>query len=221
MALDDRRHHGFEAGEVEALEIRGAPEVGGRGADVIDAVFFAALEDREGAAPGAGGVPIEPAFVAPGAFGAEERVADVAGVAVVEIRVAGEAEGAGGAGAELDVLVEPEAGAGAGVELVLEISIDLFADADVEREAFEGADIVGGVGGAAGAGVVAEVVAGDCVVEELGAVVEAAGLREIIRPADLGLVAFGDVAIGEDLGAVAVEDEEIGMAAVGEGKISS
>jgi hypothetical protein len=63
---------------------------------------------------------------------------------------------------------------------------------------------------------VAEVVAGDGFVERFHAVVERGGGRHLLATPHRELIAFVGVVIGEHVGAVAVEHEEIAVAAVGE-----
>src|SRR5262249_16341695 len=95
---------GFDAAEVQVLNVERAIDVGGRRAGESDAVAvraregggvaLAALEEGEVGAGVRGGEPIEAGLVGPGAFGAEAGAADVAGVVIVKVGVAGNAEGA-------------------------------------------------------------------------------------------------------------------------------
>src|ERR1019366_3815148 len=97
-------------------------------------------------------------LVGPGALRAQRRVAHVAGVVIVEVGVAGNAEGAAGGGAELPPRREPDAAGHGGREGGGPAAVDLFAGRDGEREALEGAEIGGGVAGRAGARMVAKIV---------------------------------------------------------------
>ena len=111
---------------------------------------------------------------------------------------------------------EPNAGGHGGREGGGETAVEFFAGGDGEREALEGAEIGGGVGGGAAARMVAEVIADDGFVQALHAVVERGGGGHLLAAAHRELIAFVGMVIGEDVGAVAVEHEEIAVAAEGE-----
>jgi hypothetical protein len=208
---------GFNSAEDEALEICGPPQIGGTGAYEVDAITFAPFKGGKAGAPPGARIPIEPGLIAPGFFGPEGRIADIGWVPVVEIGVGGQAEGRGGTCAQLQVTGCPPSDSGAGGELVLEVPVDFIAEANREGEALEGSHVEGGIDSATGAAVDAEIVTRDVVAEDFGAVVELGGMAEVFAATQLALVGFDDMAVGEVLRAVAIEDEEVGAATVGEG----
>src|SRR5436305_1950937 len=82
----DRR---LESGEMQALDIGRAPDIGQRAPEIVDAVGLPAMKYSQLAAQLPSGIPIERALVAPGAFRTQIRAADIGGIVVVQVRVAG------------------------------------------------------------------------------------------------------------------------------------
>src|SRR5271165_330709 len=83
----------LDAGEIQAVDIEGLPKAAGRSAIVVDVIALAAFEYGEAGMPVGTRVPIDTAFVIPGPFRAKIRIADVGWVLIVQLRVAGHAEG--------------------------------------------------------------------------------------------------------------------------------
>jgi hypothetical protein len=67
--------------------------------------------------------------------------------------------------------------------------------------------------------VVAEIAAADGVPEDLGAIVKQSVRAQCMPPPQRGLITLDGVAVGEDLGAVAVKDEEVRVAPVSESRL--
>ena len=121
--------------------------------------------------------------------------------------------------AELPLGRDPNAGGHGGREGGGEAAVHFFAGGDGEREALDGAEIGGGVGGGAAARMVAEIIAGDGFVQALDAVEERSGGGHLLPAAYGELIAFVGMVIGEDVGAVAIEHEEIAVPAEGEADV--
>src|ERR1039457_7253035 len=111
---------------------------------------------------------------------------------------------------------EPDAAGDGGREGGGEDSVDLFAGGDGERESLEGAEIGGDVAGSARARMFAQVGAGDGFVERLHAIVERGGGGHFLAAAHGQLIVFVGMVVGVHVWSVAVEYEEVAVAAEGE-----
>src|SRR5437016_5659606 len=87
------------------------------------------------------GVPIEPSFIAPGAFGAQVRATQVRRIVIVQVRIAGDTKRAADAPTQFETPREPDAAADARAELAGNRTVDLLPRADREGEAAQRADI--------------------------------------------------------------------------------
>jgi hypothetical protein len=88
---------------VDFVEVHRLPDRGRRDANIIDSIRLAPLEYSYLPAKIAAGIPIETGFVGPRTLRLQVRIADVGGIAIVEIGEARHAEGVVDAGAELCV----------------------------------------------------------------------------------------------------------------------
>src|SRR5712671_8230285 len=80
------------------------------------------------------GVPIQSAFITPGALRKEVRIADVGGVVIVQVGVAGNSKSTAHASAQFEVLRKPHASADAGTEHSRDRPVNLLARSNRERE---------------------------------------------------------------------------------------
>ena len=123
-----------------------------------------------------------------------------------------------GAGAQAHARRCPEAGAGGGAELALPAAIELLAAGGGKRKPAQGTRVECRVARAARAMVAAEVGARDRIAVPLRPIAERGRARDGLAPPQRRLPAFAGVAVGEHLGPVAVEHEEVGVAAEREGR---
>src|SRR5262249_17897544 len=91
----------FPTFEIQILDVERAPDIGGGGSVIIDVVALVALEQGEVVAYARAGYLIDAGFVGPGALRPQRGIAHVAGVVIVEVRVARNAKGAAGGSADL------------------------------------------------------------------------------------------------------------------------
>jgi hypothetical protein len=105
----------LDALEAQDLEIGGAPDVGWRAADVVDAVALAPLEIGELATHVAAKIPVESRLPAPGAFRTQIGRAEIRRVVIVEVGEGRHAEGAAQARTQLQPGGEPYSGAAVGL----------------------------------------------------------------------------------------------------------
>ena len=135
----------------------------GDGANIINAVPLASLKDRDGCAPTAARIPVDPALVAPGALGTEGRRADIRRIVIVKIGIAGQAKRAADTGANFQSRRDPITRSEGRTQFVIERSIDLIAHAERETETAEGPHIKCNVWSASGPIVHAQIVAVDAI----------------------------------------------------------